>query len=54
MLGREEKGKHRKDCYVKTDAEIGVMYPKEPLEQQKWEEVRMNFPPELSEGVKSC
>ena len=54
MLGREANGKHRRDCYVKTDTEIGVMYPKEPLEQQKWEEARVNFCLELSEGVKSC
>ena len=54
ILVQEGKRRHRRDCSVKTGTEIGVMDPKEPLEQQKWEEARMNFLLELSEGVKSC
>lgn len=53
ILGQEGKRRHRRDCSVKTGTEIGVMDPKEPLEQQKREEARMNFLLKLS-GVKSC
>ena len=40
ILVQEGKRRHRRDCSVKTGTEIGVMDPKEPLEQQKREEAR--------------